>query len=80
MDDSDTLFFANDENIEKIVPNSDNADIFTPEATIHIVKGNENEQGKIRKASLKKSNFSGDITLLLTIEKNAILLYRFASN
>ena len=80
MNDSDTEFFANGENIENIVPNSDNADILTPEASVHIAKGKENEQGKIRKASLKKSNFSGDVTLLLTLEKNAILLDRFVSN
>ena len=41
MSDSDTEFFANDEDIENIVPDSDNADISTPEASIHIVKDNE---------------------------------------
>ena len=41
MSDSDTEFFANDEDIENIVPDSDNADILTPEASIHIVKDNE---------------------------------------
>ena len=79
MNDSDTEFFANDKGIEDIVPNSDNADILTPEASTHIVKDNEREQEKIRQASLKKSNFSGDIALLLTLEKNAILLERFAT-
>ena len=37
----------------------------------------EKNREKIWKASLKKSNFSGDVTLLLTLEKNAILLKRF---
>ena len=44
MNDSDAEFFAYDEDIEKIVPDSDNADILTPEASIHIVK--DNEKGK----------------------------------
>ena len=77
MNDSDTEFFANDEDIENIVPDSDNADILTPEVCIHIFKDNE---GTISKAGLKKSSFSGDLTLLLTLEKNAILLERFATN
>ena len=81
MNDSDTEFFANDKDIENIVPDSDNADILTPEANIHIVKDNEKEQGKKnQKPSLKKSNFSRDIILLLTLEKNAILLERFATH
>ena len=81
MNDSDTEFFANDKDIENIVPDSDNADILTPEANIHIVKDNEKEQGKKnRKPSLKKSNFSRDIILLLILEKNAILLERFATH
>ena len=46
MNDSDTEFFANDEDIEKIVPDSDNADILTPEACIHTFKDNEGVQGK----------------------------------
>ena len=46
MNDSDTEFFANDEDIEKIVPDSDNADILTPEACIHIFKDNEGVKGK----------------------------------
>ena len=74
MNDSDTVFSANDKDIDNIVPDSDNANILTPEASIHIVKDNEKEQGKNCKASLKKSNFSGDVTLLLTLEKNAILV------
>ena len=41
VSDSDTEFFANDEDIENIVPDSHNADILTPEASIHIVKDNE---------------------------------------
>ena len=47
MNDSDTEFFANDKGIENIVPNPDNADILTPEASTHIVKDNEKEQEKI---------------------------------
>ena len=79
MNDSDTEFFANDEDIENIVPDSDNADILTPEVCIHIFKDNE-ETKENSKAGLKKSSFSGDVTLLLTLEKNAILLGRFATN
>ena len=41
VSDSDTEFFANDKDIENIVPDSDDADILTPEASIHIVKDNE---------------------------------------
>ena len=83
MNDSDTEVFANDEDLENIVPDSDNADILTPEASIHIVillKLMKRKMEKNRKASLKKSNFSGNVTLLLTLEKNAILLERFATN
>ena len=36
MNDSDTEFFANDKDIENIAPDSDKADILTPEANIHI--------------------------------------------
>ena len=50
MDDSDTKLFANDKDIENIAPDSDNADIWTPEASIHNV--NEKEQGKISKNQL----------------------------
>ena len=52
MNNSGTEFFANYEDIENIVPDSDNADILTPEASIHIVKDNENEQGKNLKNKL----------------------------
>ena len=41
MNNSGTEFFANYEDIENIVPDSDNADILTPEACIHIFKDNE---------------------------------------
>ena len=34
MNNSDTEFFANDEDLENIVPNSNNADMLTPEASI----------------------------------------------
>ena len=47
MDDSDTEFFANDKDIENIVP----------EANIHIVKDNEKEQGKKSKTKLKEVQF-----------------------
>ena len=57
MDDSDTEFFANDEDIENIFPDSDNADILTSEASIHIVKDNEIEQGKNSKSKLEDVQF-----------------------
>ena len=57
MNDSDTEFFTNDEYREKIVPNSNNADILTPEASIHIVKDNEEEQGKNSKRKLEEVQF-----------------------
>ena len=57
MNDSDTEFFTNDEYREKIVPNSNNADILTPEASIHIVKDNEKEQGKNSKRKLEEVQF-----------------------
>ena len=50
MTDSDTEFYANDKDIENIVPDSDNADILTPEASINFVKDNEKEQGKNAKS------------------------------
>ena len=65
---------------ENIVPDSDNVDSLTPEANVHNVIDNEKEQEKIQKAISKKFSFSGDITLLLTLEKNAILLEMFATN
>ena len=46
MNNPGTEFFANYEDIENIVPDSDNADILTPEACIHIFKDNEGVQGK----------------------------------
>ena len=57
MNDSDTKFFANDEGIENIVPYFDNGDILTPEASIHIVKDNEKEQGKKSKNKLEEVQF-----------------------
>ena len=57
MNDSDTEFFANDKDIENIVPDSQNADILTPEASIHIVKDNEKEQGKNSKSKLEEVQF-----------------------
>ena len=57
MNDSDTEFFANDEEIENTVLDSDNTDILTPEASIHIVKDNEKEQGKNSKSKLEEVQF-----------------------
>ena len=57
MNDSDIEFFANDEGIENIFPDSGNADILTPEASIHIVKDNEKEQGKNSKRKLEEVQF-----------------------
>ena len=57
MNDSDTKFFANGEGIESIVPYFDNGDILTPEASIHIVKDNEKEQGKNSKNKLEEVQF-----------------------
>ena len=42
--DSDTEFFGNNEDMENIVPDSDNADILTPEASIPIVKDNKKKE------------------------------------
>ena len=49
INDSDTEFFANDKEIENIVPDSANADILTPEASIHVVKDNEKKRKKFEK-------------------------------
>ena len=49
MNDSGTEFFANDGDIENIVLDSENADILTPEASIHIVKDNEKNREKFEK-------------------------------
>ena len=57
MNDSDTEFFANDEGIENIVPDSDSTDILTPEVSIHIVKENEKEQEKNLKSKLEEVQF-----------------------
>ena len=57
MNDSDTEFFANDEYIETIVPDSDNTGILTPEASSRIVKDNEKEQGKNSKSKLEEVQF-----------------------
>ena len=54
MNDSDIEFFANDEGI---FPDSGNADILTPEASIHIVKDNEKEQWKNLKSKLEEVQF-----------------------
>ena len=57
MNNSDTEFFTNDEYRENIFPNSNNADILTPEASIHIVKDNEKEQRKNSKRKLEEVQF-----------------------
>ena len=48
MNDSDTEFFGNYEDIE---------DILTPEASIHILKDNEKEQGKNSESKLEEVQF-----------------------
>ena len=57
MNDSDTEFVANDKDIENIIPNSEHTDILTPEASTHIVKDNEKEQGKNSKTKLEDVQF-----------------------
>ena len=57
MNDSGTKFYGNDENIDNIVPDSDNADMSTAEASIHIVKDNKKEQGKNSKSNLERVQF-----------------------
>ena len=74
MDDSDTEFFANDEDIENIFPDSDNADILTPEASIHIVKDNENEQGKNLKNKLDEIQFQWRPKIALNIREECNLV------
>ena len=54
MNDCDIELLANDEDIENIVPVSDNADILTPEVSIRIVKNNEKKQGKNSKSKLEE--------------------------
>ena len=80
MNNSGIEFFANYEDIANIVPDSDNADILTPKLVFILLKIMKTNREKIRKTSLTKSNFSGDLKLLLTLEKNAILLQRFPTN
>ena len=74
MNDSDTEFFANDEDIENIVSDSDNADILTPEASIHIVKDNENEQGKNLKNKLDEIQFQWRPKIALNIREECNLV------
>ena len=57
MNYSDTEFSANDEDIQNIVPDSDNADILTLEASIHIVNDDKKEQGKNSKSKLEEVQF-----------------------
>ena len=57
MNDFDSEFLANDEDIENNFPDSDNADILTPEASIHIVKDNGKEQGKYLKNKFEEVQF-----------------------
>ena len=44
MNDSDTELFANDEDIENIVADSNTADILTPEASIYFVEDRNREK------------------------------------
>ena len=74
MNDSDTEFFANDEDIENIVSDFDNADILTPEASIHIVKDNENEQGKNLKNKLDEIQFQWRPKIALNIREECNLV------
>ena len=74
MNNSGTEFFANYEDIENIVPDSDNADILTPEASIHIVKDNENEQGKNLKNKLDEIQFQWRPKIALNITEECNLV------
>ena len=74
MNNSGTEFFANYEDIENIVPDSDNADILTPEASIHIVKDNENEQGKNLKNKLDEIQFQWRPKIALNIREECNLV------
>ena len=44
MNDSDTELFANDKDIENIDPDSNIADILTPEASIYFVEDRNREK------------------------------------
>ena len=77
MNDSDTEFFANDKDIENIVPNSGNADILTPEAIIHIVKDNEKEQGKNSKSKLEEVQFQWRRNIVSNIREECNLVAEF---
>ena len=57
MKDSNTEFFADDEDVENIVPDSDHAGISTREASIHIIKYNESEKGKNAKSKFEEVQF-----------------------
>ena len=74
MNNSGTEFFANYEDIENIVPDSDNTDILTPEASIHIVKDNENEQGKNLKNKLDEIQFQWRPKIALNIREECNLV------
>ena len=74
MNNSGTEFFANYEDIENIVPDSDNADILTPEASIHIAKDNENEQGKNLKNKLDEIQFQWRPKIALNITEECNLV------
>ena len=69
MNDSDIEFFPNDEDIESIVRDSGNADILTPEASIHIVKDDEEEQGKYSKSKLEEVQFQWRRNIALNIRE-----------
>ena len=74
MNDSDTEFFANDEGIENIVPDSDNTDILTPEVSIHIVKENEKEQEKNLKSKLEEVQFQWRLNIIPNIREECNLV------
>ena len=74
MNNSGIEFFANYEDIANIVPDSDNADILTPEASIHIVKDNENEQGKNLENKLDEIQFQWRPKIALNIREECNLV------
>ena len=69
MNDPDIEFFPNDEDIESIVRDSGNADILTPEASIHIVKDDEKEQGKYSTSKLEEVQFQWRRNIALNIRE-----------
>ena len=74
MNGSDTELFANDEDLESIVTDSENGDILTPETSIHIVKDNEKEQGKKLKSKLEEVQYQWRCNIAPNIRKECILV------